>query len=346
MADKMPEREDSYISAAFQSLLIIITCIGLVAILYVPLTQFTSRDTVPDTKTFTPRRLVDFGLPQEVLVGLYIKDFPDSDFLKGTLTVDGIVWFIFDVHAVSLDAIGKFSFENGEIKYKSEPYSSLLSDNKVFVRYNIRADFVMQFQYSLFPVDDHRLYFTLVNNFLSPGQVVFNSLRQDFVINTDLAEAGWMQVNKHVRTGYSKSQLDVMDKRKNVYNPRAVFSADYERIGIRHVISILLPLLLIFFVSLFAFSFDISGPQAGEAFSLAVGGITAMVAYYFVIQNMSPPVGYFMISDYLYFLFLSLNFFVFLVTIFKAEVSLWYKRIILILIHLIILSVSFYLFIF
>jgi hypothetical protein len=45
--------------------------------------------------------------------------------------------------------------------------------------------------------------------------------------------------------------------------------------------------------------------------ALATGGLTSIIAYRFVIQGMSPKVGYFLLSDHIFTFFVSLAFFKF-----------------------------------
>jgi hypothetical protein len=83
--------------------------------------------------------------------------------------------------------------------------------------------------------------------------------------------------------------------------------------------------------------FCFSIQEANTSISIAAGSVTGILAYRFVIANMSPKVGYFVFSDYLFFLFLTMSTLVFLVNIsdiFYHNISLHLKRIILFLIHI------------
>jgi hypothetical protein len=73
---------------------------------------------------------------------------------------------------------------------------------------------------------------------------------------------------------------------------------------------------MLYFISLFCFAFD-PETHSGTIFSLASAGVTGLLSYRFVIENMTPKVGYFVLSDRLFVLFLtaSLIEFVFAVSI-------------------------------
>jgi hypothetical protein len=97
-------------------------------------------------------------------------------------------------------------------------------------------------------------------------------------------------------------------------------------------LSLLLPLLLTFFVTLVSFSFDV-GAFFEAHLVVAIGAITALLAYRFVIQAMAPDVGYFMLSDYLFLLFLVAVFAAFFVNTVIRDISLRTKKIIVVLLH-------------
>jgi len=352
MADTQQE-DLHYVSASFQMVAICITTSILCLLLYWPYTQYAPLEQAPPLKSFTPQQLVSFGSPSDVQTGVYVKDFVSNDLEAGTMTLDMLVWFIFDPAFVAFDRISKFTFANGTIikpddlvERQAQAGTRIVDEHRLIARFDVRVEFRLPLQYDLFPLDDHYVPFVLINDFARPQQVVFHSVRENFVVQPGLEAFGWRQVDTDVRSGFQEHIIDNSDPSKTTYTPQVVFSINYKRIGVRHIISILLPLLLIFFVSLFAFSFDTQGAHGSQAFGFASGGITAMMAYYYVIQSMSPKISYFMISDYLYFLFLLLNFIVFLIVVFKTHLTTWYKRALVLLFHATVIIAATYLFIF
>jgi len=343
----------NYVGSWFQIIWILITSSLISILLFWPYRTFTPLEASPKLTSFTPGETVLFGSPAFVQSGMYIKDFVDADLTHGTMTIEALVWFMFDPAYISLDRVSRFSFVNGTIvnpdevvKRRQQAETHVIDERYVIARFDIRAELRLPLQYDLFPIDDHYCPIILVNEAATPYEMAFHAVRRDFIVEPTLGALGWDQVDSDVRAGHRQYTLDKHEKHETSYAPEVIFSIDYRRIGVRYIISILLPLLLTFFVSLFAFSFDIEGPNAGQAFGFATGGITAMMAYYYVIQSMSPTVGYFMISDYLYYLFLLLNFFIFLIILFRANTSVWQKRLIVIALHLIVIASAGYLFIY
>ncbi len=95
-----------------------------------------------------------------------------------------------------------------------------------------------------------------------------------------------------------------------MYHPRVIFALDYTPTGLRQLVSIILPLLLIFSLTIFTFSMD-PEPYYRSILTLSSGAVTGLIAYKFVIENLSPKVGYFMLGDMLFFLFLTMTFVIF-----------------------------------
>lgn len=272
--------------------------------LQIRLNTFHVREKTPNISFITPNDLKKFGTFQtDVTVGLYINQFENFNMVNNTFVFTGVLWFKFNPGTISIDVIEDFSFELGEILERAEADTQLI-DDKLLVQYAVRVRFNSLLDYADFPLDDHRLYIVLTNRFLSPEEILFNSSQREFIVKPDVTTFGWKQVDRYVLTGYRITELDEYDVKKTFYYPTVIFAIDYARYGARFSLSIFLPLLLIFYLTLFTFS--LRSPRA--IFSLATGGVTATLAYRFVIENLSPSVGYFMVSDAIFLLLLVLDY--------------------------------------
>lgn len=327
----------------FQVILMIISTTIIWYVLQKRITTFRSKDPVPPIIHVTPETYTHFGgFPDTVKIGLYIDQFREFSMVKNQFEFSGILWFEFNPDVLSLETLDKFVFEKGKIKYKSEPDTQLV-DGKLLVRYNVRVNFNTVLSYADFPVDNHSIHLTVANHFLSPSTVLFSSSNREFVVKAKTKALGWEEIDRSVVTGFKKSELDPHDDRKTIYYPAATFTIDYIRYGIRYIISIMLPLLLLFFLTLSSLSWGDS-----TATSLSIGGITATIGYKFVIENLSPKTGYFMLSDYLFFLFLSANALVFFITLadrYAKRFTITQKNLALISLHIFVVSACIYLFI-
>jgi hypothetical protein len=283
---------------------ILIVAIAATTIAYKPYSKFVTRESEINVVPVTPQKIKEWGnVPTRVTVGLYINSFPTLDFVNNDFVFDGILWFEFDPALISLNTVSKFSFERGEILNISEPYTQMI-DNKFFARYNLRVRFKSDLSYQLFPFDDHRLDIVLVNRTIQPSEMIFRTYTSFFIISDAIRLTGWEIFDRSVRAGMTQSVLDKYEAQKEVAYPRAVFSISLRRSGTRNLLLILLPLCMLYFISLFSFAFD-PKTHPGTIFSLASAGVTGLLSYRFVIEGMTPKVGYFVLSDRLFMLFLA-----------------------------------------
>lgn len=329
-------------SARLQLLLLIISGLVLTFLLSGPLGEFHANDKYPGIVALTPQKIINFGgSPTFVTAGMYIRDFPKFDVVDGHFIADITVWFRFDPRLVSLNRIGKFTFERARVIHKAKP-NTRIEGTKLVAQYNMRVDFNIQLDYTNFPLDDHRLNFTLTHYFLSPSDIIFKSSRSNLIVSPEIRTSGWKYIDGSVKTGYLEDKIDPQDPRSDVYHPRIVFSLDYARIGVRHILSIIIPLLLIFFLSLFTFSINPFGEKSSNIISISVAAVTATIAHRFVIERMSPAAGYFMLSDHLFLFLLLACCTVFVVNMFGGKILRSYKNGITIALHVWIVSIFLY----
>lgn len=278
--------------------------------LFKRLNTFNTQDPKPPIIEVTPETYNAFGgFPDTVQVGLYINQFRAFNMTNNEFDFDGIIWFEFNPDILSLATLEKFVFKGGEVISKSAPDTQIVN-NKLLVRYHIRVKSTGQLNYADFPLDNHSLSFVVANYFVSPSTILFSSSVREFILKAPTASFGWERIDHRVSTGIEKTEIDTHNENKTSYYPIAVFTIDFIRYGIRYTLSIMLPLLLIFYLTLFSLSWGKSG-----GIGMATAGITATLGYRFVIENLSPKAGYFMLSDYIFFLFLTCNALIFLVNI-------------------------------
>lgn len=322
-----------YVPPSFQIVSVLITTVVLTLIIFFASHAVKILDVYAPVSVLTPKKLAEFGgMPAEVAVGLYVRDFPKFDMVHGEFIADVVVWFKFDPQLISLDRLSNFTFEKASILKRSEPVVRAVGKDLV-ARYDMRIQLNVLFDYQGFPFDDHRLNLVLSHYFLSPSEVTFTTRRSQFVINPEITTMGWRHVDWRTSAGYAQEILESRDVRQHLYYPRVAFSIDFERFGVRHIISIIIPLLLIYFISLFTFSLD---PLASYAsiVALSATAITALIAYRFVIETLSPSVGYFMVSDSIFLLFLVATCVIFMVNILGTRVGGFFKSIISTILHI------------
>lgn len=275
------------------SVLIMTSIFGVM--LYSSVRRFDSVDPKPPIQTG------QFPDATPVNVGLIITNAPEFNIADNKFTVDLILWFDFDSSKISLDTIKKFSFARGKIVERSEPYITK-NEKNTFIRYRIRLSFSSPLNHELFPLNDHTLYLTLKNEYITPEKLLFKAPSSSFVIEPEAETDVWEVVGTNTESGHFVDILDITSSKTLKY-PAVVFSIDLAKQGMRKVFLIMLPMLILFILASFTFLLD---PEklASSILGLSTGTLTGLIAYRFVIEGVVPNVGYFTLTDHIFNLFL------------------------------------------
>jgi hypothetical protein len=300
----------SFLGTKHQFMLFALSTTMIMGLLFLKQKQFTALESAPDLLPLTPAAMQAWqGDPSFVKVGISIISFPSFNLSEGSFIMDAILWFEYDPAHVSTETLGKFSFEKGEIMKKSAPDSKKVG-NLLLTQYEIRVKFSSNLDNAFFPVDQHTVFLSLLNTFIFPSDIILESDKNIFIISAAMKLDEWRLVDVQVQHGYQELLLDKHDERKSVRHPKIVFSMDFNRIGTKKMFLIFLPLFFIFFIALLSLSFDPKSHKS-EIFTLSFGSVSSLIAYRFIIQNLSPNVGYFMLSDYIFMLLFIFIFIIF-----------------------------------
>lgn len=305
---------------------------------YVRVSYFRATDKAFEYEQVTPKVLKELGgFPERITVGLNIDQFQKFDVTKDNFEFSGTLWFAMGTDALSLKTLQNFRFDRGTILFLSDPNTSINRD-RIIVRYLVRVAFNGGLNYQDFPLDDHIVTLILSHPFLEPEQVLFETSTANFVITPDLKPYGWNIGTKSARTGFTSAQLSEQEADLIFSRPIAQFSIEIERYGIRFLLAILLPIILIFCVMCFSLA-----AEPAQSISISSGGITAIIAYRFVIEQLSPQSGDLMVSDNFFFLVLAGALIVFLIIstdIFLGGLKQYVKKILMVIINSLVLGVS------
>lgn len=303
-------------SAAFKFSLVSVFALSILFSFSKSLSKFNCTDAEPRLQNIDVERTREFAaFTVHVATGMFIRNFPYFNMIENKFTIDMVVWFSFDPTQITLDTIGKFAFENGKILDKS-PADIKIIGGKTFAKYDVIVEVKSDLNYNKFPLEDHKLGIILTNNFVTPYEVLFEVLVTDFVVATNIFVPDWQIRKLDTNFGIDENILNQVDKTKKIAYPKATFTIDFEKTGIRKVFIIFAPIFIIFFLSFFAFFLVISD-TFGRA-TLSVSALTALLGYRFVIEGMMPKVGYFTTTDQIYIILLA---FAFINTIFQITLT-------------------------
>jgi hypothetical protein len=280
--------------------LLFFSMIYIFLFLLVTTNYFYTNDPVYEVKTLLSDirgKADDFAT--RVKVGLHIKHFSKFNFIDNEFVFDVIVWFEFNSSNLTLDIVDKFFFENGKILSKLSP-DIKASDDKIFVKYDVKVALQTKLDFSRFPLDHHRLSIALTNPTVAPSEMLFDNDAEAvaFTISKRIETPDWKVNSLFVRTGYTSILLDDKGKNRKVQHPQVVFMANFQRIGFKDLLVLFIPLFMIIFFVFFSFLMNLTSYTI--KFRISFTSITALLAYRFIMEKLSPVVGYFTIMDKLY----------------------------------------------
>lgn len=326
------ERKRPYVELWRQVILSLVTIIIFALMTVAALRETHLREPNVPVLVLTPRQIVEFGgMQPEVSVGLYLRDFQLFDMTHGNFIANITVWFQFDPRLISLDRIEQFTIERAEIMQRSAPLVRVVGE-KLIARYDLRIRFTLQLNYASFPFDAHRMNISIVNYALSAHDVIFTSKQQNLVRGPMVSTVEWTVDDSRVVAGFAAEKLVEGKNEPTTHYPRVVFSLDFDRMSTRSALSIFLPLILIFLISIFSLCLNPKVTGVSNVL-ITVSAITALIAYRFVIENIAPAAGYFMVSDYIFLLFLLACCSAFLINLFGATLSGRAKTLLSVLVH-------------
>lgn len=292
-------------------LAIIMFLIGIVSgIIYYRATRFGTSDPIPQIDIAMEDIKQARFFTVRVKTGFLIQNIPLFDEVKNQFLIDAVIWFEFDSSATMLETIEQFSFDNGKILSRSSADVKMRGDN-VFAKYNLLIEVKTDLRHYKFPFDDHRLSIILTNNAVTPDEMVFVVDRSSFQIADNIFVSDWRIYDFNVHFGYLRQTIDEQDK-SFIVTPKALFMINFAKASMRKIFIVFLPLFAATFLALFSFLLSLS--NGSGRFGLGVSGLTAILGYRFVIEQLLPKVGYFTTTDEMY-LFLLL--FVFIIFVFQ-----------------------------
>lgn len=338
------QRSDHTISPWFQAFFIGCTSLALAVMLYYNIQFFDAREPLPQLLPATSELYKNIS-PAPVRAGIYIRDLPEFDMLHGKLTTDLVLWFKYKPSQVSPEQLANFVFERAEIKSQSKPIVTSIGPDEALATFELRLGFVMPLNFKDFPLDDHQLSLTIANYTADASAINLITDDSDIIINPEIQTEGWFLFKKTATAGYTQDPISSKKGGTKTLHPRAIFSLDFERSGIRQVTTVFLPLLLIFLITLFSFSVEPQGSDFYNVIAMSTTSILALIAYRFVIETISPATGYFTLSDYMFIFFLLATTAILFINALGDRVSRDQKKLITVALHAATIAFFVYLFV-
>ncbi|MBX7067004.1 MAG: hypothetical protein K1X28_07220 [Parachlamydiales bacterium] len=249
--------------------------------------------------------------------GILVHDFSEFNMLKNHFIAQATVWFYFNPATVDKSIIDKFSFEKGVILSKTEPREIKYGD-KLLVLYEIELQCQGFFDYSHFPLDQHRLDFILINPAADPNKLLYVTSPDSIELAKGAFTEGWRNIGKSTKYGYIQDTFDPPKEKLPVSYERTIFSFAFEHSSLKEGIIIFMPLILMFMIGLLSLLLDMVF-ESREIIELAVGSTLALVFFSNYIRTFTPVTGTFSLVDAFYVLLMAFMSGIFLIQIFALQ---------------------------
>lgn len=274
-----------------------------------------------EIRQYTPEVLSKLSSQiKEIKSGLHVKNFTEFDILRRRFRTNLILWFMFNPTEIQQERVDQFTIDNAPILKKIKKKTKVVKD-KIIVFYEITADLPSVFNFETFPFDKHRIPVIVSNEKMLPSEFTINSSSTLFVVPEDLQVSDWDISAGNVTHGFRIVQLgidsDQIIASQKIAYPVTVFNLNISRTGFKVFLMIFFPILLLLFLSLLSLGIDIHDYRTYNFISLTT--LITLLLYRFVLENMSPNVNYFTISDKIYLLSVLIALLAFLINILSAR---------------------------
>jgi hypothetical protein len=257
---------------------------------------------VPESKA--PVALPLSHIPVAIETGLDIINFSEFDFTRNSFTMDATVWFYFDAEKIPLKTIEAFTFNKGEILLKHEPILQKRG-KKTLARYTVNVKFKADLNMYNFPFDAHILRIIILNTALKSEAGLLVATQDTLSLPYVEAALGWKRYATGAQGGIIEQVMPLHDELLKTRVSGVEFDLYVRRSNMTYAFLIVLPMLLFVLFGLCVFCLNPFDDEI-DAWGIFIATLTAFVLQRFSISSLLPQVEYFMIVDYLFFIFLSL----------------------------------------
>lgn len=295
-----------------------------IVMLLISIKKIEFHEVEPSIQSYEPEEGRKFGdTPPSVEVGIFVRSMPKFDIDNGQFSLIGSIWFYYYPSQISLEDIKKFKIDRGEILQKSEPKSKKVKE-KILTVFDVNISFSSELNYRYFPFADHRVFLVVKFPQSTAQEMLLVSGKSNIIFDEDLFPGGWKLVDYATRYGFYSEYLDKNENKKFLANPQIYFSFNFKKPGFRKILIIIIPAFILFLLAMI--SLLIQNRESNQvSVNLSLAAISGLLVHRFVIENLSPKVGYFIMSDWLYTMFITMSFFSFILNISYEDSKYYWK---------------------
>lgn len=257
--------------------------------------KFLCSDPQPSIKSYSNLDNLDTPIVQ---TGIFIKDIPKIDINKNFVIINALVWFKFNNSVVHLDTLESFSFLNCINLEKKLVHLSIIQD-ETYVEYDIRLSFSNIFDHLYFPINDHRISIVMVHEKLTTHEMIYDVSGTAIQFDKNIKAEDMNVISGKVEAGYREKMNVAENHEKNTPYPAVLFCINLKKNGLKNIRLIIIPLVLIFWISSVVCLLAAIQPNQNYI-STGISTLTLIMAYRYVIMQISPKVSYNTLTEKVY----------------------------------------------
>lgn len=241
--------------------------------------------------------------PQQVTIGIYLKDVPDIDVKSNTYLADFYLWFRWKG---DLDPTKTFEFTNAVESWdimKTAVYDEpdALPDGSRYQVYHVQGRFTHAFPLHDYPFDEQDLVIEVEDAEHQVDQLVYVDDVGATNFHTGIEIPGWVLRELNATVGEAAYRTNFGDPRVQAGGDRYshyTFSVHVSRPVLGYLIKTILPIAIVILIALVVFL--ISTKYFEGRLGLAITSLISAVALQLTSNADLPSVGYMVLLDKVY----------------------------------------------
>lgn len=278
--------------------------------------KFLCSDPIPTIKPYSDLFCIDTPVVQ---TGILVKDIPKVDINNNFIIINALIWFKFNHSIVHLETLENFSFLNC-INLEKKLVHLSVTNEETYVEYDIRISFSSIFDHLYFPINDHQISIVLTHEKLSTDEIIYDVSGTAIQFDKNVKAEDMNVIRGNAAAGYLEKINVAENNEKSITYPAILYSILLKKNGLKNIRLIIIPLVLIFGISTIVCL--LAALQPGQNFiPTGITTLTLIMAYRYVIMQISPKVSYNTLTENVYNLSLLFTFinFILLISVITFE---------------------------
>ena len=182
------------------------------------------------------------------------------------------------------------------------------------MEYKVRLSFSNIFDHLYFPINDHQISIVLVHEKLNAHEMIYDVSGPAMQLDENVKAEDMNVIGGQAKAGYREKINIAENNEKNIPYPGVIYTIFLKKNGLKNIRLIIIPLVLIFWISTIVCLLAALLPDQNYT-STGITTLTLIMAYRYVIMQISPKVSYNTLTENVYNLSLLFTFINFILLI-------------------------------